>query len=62
MTVTITAIDPAVPSVTFKGPDGDKKTIKVNDRQKLKEVKVGDMVDITYTEAIAISVDKAPKK
>lgn len=62
VTVTITAIDPSVPTVTFMGPKGNKKTIQVRDPQKLVGVKVGDLVDITYTEAIAIKVDPAPKK
>ena len=62
VTVTITAIDPKVPTVTFRGPKGNTETIKVKDPQKLKGVKVGDMVDITYTEALAIKVDEAPKK
>jgi Cu/Ag efflux protein CusF len=61
-TVTITAIDPNLPSVTFKGPKGNTKTVKVNDPEKLKGVKVGDMVDIVYTEAVAVSVDKPQKK
>ena len=60
--VTITAIDPTIPTVTFKGPQGNSRTIKVKDPQKLVGVKVGDIVDITYTEAIAIKVDQAPKK
>jgi hypothetical protein len=60
--VTITAIDPTIPSVTFKGPAGEIKTIKIKDPQKLNGVKVGDVVDITYTEAIAIKVDPAVKK
>ncbi len=58
LTVAITAIDPKVPSVTFKGPGGNSKTIKVKDPAKLVGVKVGDLVDLTYTEAIAISVEK----
>ena len=62
VTVTITAIDTKVPTVTFRGPKGNTKTIKVKDPQKLKGVKVGDMVDITYTEALAIKVDEAAKK
>ncbi|HCL82540.1 MAG TPA: hypothetical protein DIC22_01130 [Chitinophagaceae bacterium] len=62
VTVTVTAIDPKVPSVTFRGPKGNTKTIKVKDPEKLKGVKIGDMVDITYTEAIAIRVDEAPRK
>ncbi|HEY4966404.1 MAG TPA: hypothetical protein VII28_08395 [Puia sp.] len=62
VTVTITAIDPTVPTVTFMGPKGNTKTIKVRDPQKLVGVKVGDLVDITYTEAIAVKVDAAPAK
>jgi Cu/Ag efflux protein CusF len=62
LTATVTAIDPKAPSVTLKGPGGNAKTIKVKDAAKLQGVKVGDSVDITYTEAIAISVEKAPVK
>ena len=62
VTVKITAIDPSVPTVTFMGPKGNTKTIIVRDPSKLNGVKVGDMVDITYTEAIAVEVNKAPKK
>ena len=60
--VTVTAIDPTIPTVTFKGPQGNTKTIKVKDPQKLVGVKVGDVVDITYTEALAVKVDTAPAK
>ena len=62
LTVTIAAIDPKVPSVTFKGPAGNTKTIKVLHPEKLKGVNVGDTVEITYTEAFAIKVDKATPK
>jgi hypothetical protein len=62
VTVMITAIDPTVPTVTFMGPRGNKETIKVRDPKNLNGVKVGDKVDITYTEALAIKVDEAPKK
>ena len=62
VTVTITAIDPKVPSVTFKGPQGNTRTIKVRHTEKLQGVNVGDTVEITYAEALAIRVDKAPKK
>lgn len=61
VTVTITAIDPKVPSVTFKGPAGNSRTIKVMRPEKLQGVSVGDTVEITYTEALAITVDKATK-
>jgi len=62
VTVTITAIDTKAPTVTFMGPRGNKETVKVRDPKNLIGVKVGDMVDITYTEALAIKVDEAPKK
>jgi hypothetical protein len=62
LTVIITAIDPTVPTVTFMGPKGNKETIKVRDPQNLNGVKVGDKVDITYTEALAVQVDEAAKK
>jgi hypothetical protein len=62
VTVLITAIDPAAPSVTFQGPGGNTRTIKVLHPEKLQGVSVGDTVDITYTEALAIKVEQAPKK
>ena len=62
VTVSITAIDPTVPSVTFTGPQGNSRTIKVRDPKKLEGVSVGDTVDITYTEALALKVEKAPEK
>jgi hypothetical protein len=61
VTVTITAIDTATPSVTFKGPAGNVRTIKVQQPEKLKGVKVGDTVDITYAESVAVSVEKGKK-
>lgn len=61
VTVAITAIDPKIPSVTFKGPAGNTRTIKVRQPEKLQGVSVGDTVDITYTEALAINVEKAAK-
>lgn len=56
VTVTVTAIDTKVPSITFKGPQGNTHTVKVQDPEKLEGVKVGDMVDITYTEALSLKV------
>ena len=61
LTVTITAIDPKVPSVTVKGPAGNLRTFKVLHPERLQGVSVGDTVDITYTEALAIKVEAAKK-
>lgn len=59
VTVTITAIDPKLPSVTFKGPQGNTQTVKVLHPERLQAIKVGDLVDITYTQALAIKVTPA---
>jgi hypothetical protein len=61
MTAVIEAIDPKVPSITFKGPQGWKYSRRVVDKNVLKQVKVGDLVDFTWTEAVIIDV-AAPKK
>jgi len=61
-TVAIVAIDPKAPSVTFRGPAGNTKTIKVMHPEKLQGVQVGDTVEITYTEALAIKLEAAPAK
>jgi hypothetical protein len=58
ITATITAIDPAIPSVTFTGPNGWKYSSKVEDKAALAKVKVGDKVDITWTEAVLMSVER----
>ena len=56
LTVLITAIDKAVPSVTFKAANGETRTIKVLRPEKQEGVSVGDTVEVTYTEAIAVKV------
>lgn len=61
LTVTISAIDTEVPSVTFTGPGGNSRTIQVLHPEKLEGVNVGDSVEITYAEALALSVEKAPE-
>jgi hypothetical protein len=58
---TIENIDKAHSEVTLKDPNGKSTVVKVRDPSKLDLVKVGDLVDITYTEALAIAVEK-PKK
>lgn len=62
ITATITAIDKKAMTVTLLGPDGESTTIKARDPQKLERVAVGDLVEITYTEALAVSVDAPAKK
>jgi outer membrane murein-binding lipoprotein Lpp len=62
LTATITKIDLANGTVTLTGPGGTSKTIKARDPSNLKKVQVGDLVDISYTEAMAVSVKPVAKK
>jgi len=57
ITATITAIDPNVPSITFTGPRGYQYTSRVQDTNILGTVKVGDKVDLVWTEALLVSVE-----
>ena len=57
ITATIAAIDQAVPSITFTGPNGWKYSSRVEDKKALEKVKVGDRLDITWTEALILSVE-----
>lgn len=62
VTATIDAIDRKAQTVTIKGPEGNTETIKVKNPKNLEGVKVGDLVDITYSQALAVTLDKpAPK-
>jgi hypothetical protein len=61
ITATITAIDQKAPSITFSGPNGWKYSSRVQDTKALAQVKVGDKVDITWTEALLVSLDQPAK-
>jgi Cu/Ag efflux protein CusF len=59
-TVTLEAIDPKVPSVTIRSKDGRRMSFKVENAKNLEGYKAGDQVEVTYTQALAVSV--APAK
>jgi len=59
-TVTIEAIDLAVPAVTVKATDGTVVSYRVRHVEYLKDVKVGDQVVIRQTAALMIAVDAQP--
>lgn len=59
---TITKIDDKKPSVTLKGPEGKTLTLALANPKNLEGIKVGDQVDLTYTESMAVSVEKKQKK
>jgi Cu/Ag efflux protein CusF len=58
LTCTITAIDLATPTITFTSANGWKYTSKVRDKSNLDKVKVGDKVDIIWTDALLVSIER----
>jgi translation elongation factor P/translation initiation factor 5A len=61
-TVTIRQVDTARNTVAFTGQDGLVRVVDVREPQMralLKTLKPGDQVDVTFTEAVAISVEPA---
>ena len=60
----IDKIDLATNTVTVTGPQGNTREIKVKRpelQEKLKTLKPGDEVQLTYTEAMAITVEPKPE-
>lgn len=57
VTSRIAKIDKAAGTVTIEAAGGDTLTVKARDPKNLDRIAVGDLVDMTLTEAVAISVD-----
>jgi hypothetical protein len=55
---TIAAIDKANAHVTLRDPEGRLTVVTVRDPGRLDQVQVGDVVDITYREALALAIEK----
>src|SRR5262245_1436107 len=64
-TTTITArvvkIDRKHRSLDLRGPEGNVLTVDVRDPAQLQNLAVGDLVEVSVTEAVAMQVEKAPK-
>ena len=58
--VQIVAIDLDNGTATVKNAEGKTKTVKARYPENLKKVSVGDKVMVTFTEAIAITVNEKP--
>ncbi|KAB2889811.1 MAG: hypothetical protein F9K32_11115 [Desulfobulbaceae bacterium] len=58
VTATIEQIDDSNDTVRLRLPEGVIKVVKVKDPANLDKVRVGDTIVITYTEAVAVSVEK----
>ena len=57
----VIGVDPKKSTITLKGPRGNVVTLDVKNPDQFKVVKKGDQVEVTYTEALALSVEPAPK-
>jgi len=61
----VLAVDVPANKVTFKGPQGNARVVQVNDpalQKKLPNLKPGQVVQFTYTEAVAASIRPAAPK
>ena len=56
-TVLVKAIDMKAPSITVQTEDGHTESFHVEHKEHLKDVKPGDHIVITYSEALLISVE-----
>jgi hypothetical protein len=59
---TIEGLDRPTRTVTVKGPHGNYLTARVADPSRLTQVRIGETIVITFTEAVAISLEKVEKK
>jgi len=57
----VTAVDPKAKTISLQGPRGNVVSLDVQNPDQFKVVKVGDEVLVTYTEAVAVSVEPAKK-
>ena len=55
----VIAVDPANSVITLRGPRGNTVELHVKNPDHFKVVKQGDQVLVTYTEAVALSVEPA---
>ena len=58
ITATVEEINLENNTFKLKGPSGEVQEYVARDPENLKKAEVGDLVVITYTEAVAISVEK----
>jgi hypothetical protein len=59
---TIEGLDRPTQTVTVKGPMGRYHTVRVADPANLTKMRIGENIVVTYTEALAVSVEKVAKK
>ncbi|MCC6848419.1 MAG: hypothetical protein IT294_07960 [Deltaproteobacteria bacterium] len=58
---TVVGLDKKKGTVKLKGPQGKVVEVQARDPKRLEPVKVGDLIEAVYSEAMAISVEKPEK-
>src|SRR5215831_10141512 len=59
ITATVQKIDKAHRMVTLRGPEGNTVTVTAGDEvRNFDRIKVGDRVNVTYTESVAVAVGR----
>ena len=59
---TIEGLDRPTETITVKGPRGNYLTARVADPSRLTQMRIGEHIVVTYTEALAISLEKSEPK
>lgn len=59
VTATIVSIDKQTPSLTLRTESGEVLAVKVKHPEKLDQIKVGDVMEIFLSQAVAITVEPA---
>jgi hypothetical protein len=62
LVATVVGLNRGKGTVDLKGADGKVVTVPAREPKRLEHVKVGDLIEVVYTEAVAISVEKAAAK
>ena len=57
----VVAVNKKAMTVTLKGPKGNYVDLQLQDPKQIAKVKVGDQVEAVFTEAVALTVEPAPK-
>ena len=57
--VTIEGLDRPTRTITVKGPMGRYFTTRVEDASRFEQMKIGETIVVTFTEAAVVSLEKA---
>ncbi|MEZ4331679.1 MAG: hypothetical protein R3F35_07980 [Myxococcota bacterium] len=58
VTATVRAVDRKASTVTLESPNGQRRSFRVRDPERLVGVEVGDLVEFALTQAIAVELEK----